>query len=78
MAEIIAAIVQLIALLVELLFHAMWALADAMVFAVEYLFGKPKDGEQRFSAKRLLIAFVPFAVIITLIIWFLRFLFRAQ
>ncbi len=77
MAEIIAAIVQLIALLVEFLFHAMWALVDTMVFAVEYLFGKPKDAEQRFSAKRLLIAFVPFVVIITLVILFLGFLFQA-
>ena len=68
MAELIVALVEAIAALVELGIHIVAMVLGALGFSVGYLADKPKEGERRFSANRLLIAFVPFAMIASLIV----------
>jgi len=62
---LIAAVVESIAATVQLCVQIVAMVLESLGFAVGHLAEKPKESESRFSAKRLMIAFAPLAIVAT-------------
>lgn len=72
MTDLLGALFGLIGSLIELCVHLVFTIMESLGYAVEHLASKPTEGERRFSAQRLLVAFAPFLFIISIIagVWF--------
>ena len=75
----VVAFVELIALCVQLCVQLVALVLESLGFAAGHLAEKPKEGEPRFSGKRLLIAFAPLAIVLVMIVGtFMFFDWRAK
>lgn len=72
MADLVAALMGLLAAAIELCLHLVGAVLESLGFAIGHLASKPKEGERRFSAGRILVALTPFVLLVSVIasVWF--------
>lgn len=74
MADLIAGLAGLIGAVIELCLHLVFVVLESLGFAVGHLASKPEAGERQFSAGRILVAFAPLTLIVSLVasLWFYR------